>query len=193
MSTTKNAKPDSGIYSGAGDNWDKFWASVGKNGPVVEHAQHLGPCWVWNGRKVWNGYGIVQVGGFQVLAHRWSWELHRSAIPKGSLVLHKCDNRACVNPNHLFLGSHMDNTRDMIKKGRCRPPSGDRHYWKLHPEIVPKGETAPRAKLKTAQVLDIRARYADGRVTMRELAAEFAVHETTILLIVHRKRWKCLP
>lgn len=81
-------------------------------------------CWLWTGKTSGQGYGRVRVpaSGY-VLAHRFSWQLHNgnNPIPDGLLVLHKCDNPPCVNPKHLFLGTHADNMRDMIAKNRQDP------------------------------------------------------------------------
>jgi hypothetical protein len=81
-----------------------------------------GGCWLWNGAVQHNGYGYLHVGGrFErrpVRAHRFSWELHRGPIPEGMHVCHSCDTPACVNPDHLFLGSRSDNMRDCASKGR---------------------------------------------------------------------------
>ena len=77
------------------------------------------------GRRLWekaingtSGYGTITVNNRTVYAHRVSWELHNGSIPEGMLVLHRCDIKSCVNPDHLFLGSYKDNTRDAIEKGR---------------------------------------------------------------------------
>lgn len=80
-------------------------------------------CWLWTASITPNGYGKIGIwaGGKKTfIAHRVSWTLYKGHIPKNICVLHKCDNRLCVNPNHLFLGNKKDNTRDMIKKGRSR-------------------------------------------------------------------------
>lgn len=73
-------------------------------------------CWEWKGAKTKAGYGWFSAK----IASRISWEIYRGKIPKDMLVCHKCDNPPCVNPDHLFLGTHKDNTLDMIKKGRGR-------------------------------------------------------------------------
>ena len=78
-------------------------------------------CWEWEGTKTVKGYGQMTVvtPSYKVLrAHRVSWELHNRPIPPGLHVLHKCDNRSCVNPSHLFVGKNQDNVNDAIKKGR---------------------------------------------------------------------------
>lgn len=74
-------------------------------------------CWNFLGRLV-NGYGIISTKEKHYSAHRLAYEMYKGEIPKGMLVCHECDNRQCCNPNHLFLGTHMDNTKDMIAKGR---------------------------------------------------------------------------
>lgn len=75
-------------------------------------------CWGWEGSKDTGGYGRLWIAGKTFAAHRISWELTNGAIPLGLLVLHRCDNRECVNPAHLFLGTHTDNMRDKMAKGR---------------------------------------------------------------------------
>lgn len=89
-------------------------------------------CWLWTGAH--GRYGNLSVNKRHMDAHRFSWLLHRGQIPDGMRVLHSCDVSLCVNPEHLFLGTAKDNTRDMLAKGRHRystakAPSGERH-WK---------------------------------------------------------------
>lgn len=75
-------------------------------------------CWLWQAYKDSDGYGQLQVEGRSVGAHRVSWELTNGPIPEGIFVCHTCDVCSCVNPDHLFIGTHTDNMRDKVKKGR---------------------------------------------------------------------------
>lgn len=84
-------------------------------------------CWEWIGERQWNGYGEFRYRGFRAKVHRISFLIHlgREPLP---CALHDCDNRPCVNPEHLFEGTHKDNTQDMIRKGR-RAPTPGWHYF----------------------------------------------------------------
>lgn len=88
----------------------RFWAKV-KRGTAEE-------CWPWTGSKLKTGYGQLRENGKMIRAHRVSWELSRGPIPEGMNVCHHCDNPPCCNPDHLFIGTHLDNTRDKMHKGR---------------------------------------------------------------------------
>jgi hypothetical protein len=104
-------------------------------------------CWNWLASVNHHGYGQINSGHkFIYKAHRLSWLIHFGAIPDKLLVMHKCDNRRCVNPEHLMLGTASDNTKDMVSKNRAKGKSRP-------------GELNPNAKLTNAQVLEIRSLY----------------------------------
>lgn len=117
---------------------ERFWAKVNKDGPVPEHMKHLGRCWEWTA-GLCCGYGFFRWK--ERRAHRISWMLHYGDIPNGQWVLHKCDNPKCLRPEHLFLGTIVENNADRDAKGRAA--KGDRHWTRLHPEKVLRGEQHP--------------------------------------------------
>jgi hypothetical protein len=77
-------------------------------------------CWLWTGAATIAGYGSITVDSIQTGAHRYMWALHNGPIPSGAFICHRCDTPSCVNPDHLFVGTPRDNTRDMWRKGRAR-------------------------------------------------------------------------
>lgn len=87
---------------------DRFWEKVNKSGG----------CWTWTGAQHRQGYGHIRIDDSVEFAHRVSWNIHFGAIPDGAEIMHVCDNPCCVNPDHLMLGTHRDNMRDMARKGR---------------------------------------------------------------------------
>jgi hypothetical protein len=130
----------------------RFWAKVDRRGPDE--------CWPWTGDKTRAGYGLIRLNGRRAYAHRVSWELSEGLIPFGFGVFHRCDNPPCVNPGHLFTGTHADNMRDMVAKGR-RGYAGS------------PGERHPAARLSAADVASIRE--ADASVRTRDLAARYGI------------------
>lgn len=139
-------------------------------------------CWPWiqnlNKRK---GYGKIgyRFNGAKpkyFLAHILARFLTTGEWPNGLCTLHHCDNPACCNPAHLWLGTNRDNTRDMISKGRDKVG-------------YTKGEASGRAKLTESQVLEIRRLHATGGITLVQLGKQFGVHPVSIRLIVKRINW----
>ncbi len=139
----------------------------------------LNGCWQWKGALDACGYGRFQAGGKQDRAHRYAWVFVNGPIPNGLCVCHHCDNPACVNPAHLFLGTHYDNMRDMAVKGRG---TAQRYL----------GEGHPLARLTNGKVRLIRTMYASGQYVQRELAPIFGISDTHVADIVNRKRWRHL-
>jgi hypothetical protein len=134
-------------------------------------------CWIWTRHTDKDGYGILQVAKkVTVKAHRFSYTRFKGSIPTGAIVCHTCDNPSCVNPGHLYAGSHADNTRDKMLRGR--------HRVMINP--CP-GERNGRAKLTNAEVIEIRALHASFGT--KALAKKFALHRTTIQRIVRREHW----
>ena len=141
---------------------DRFWAKV----------QKTDGCWLWTGaRKGSENYGFFYTEGKQRYAHRVSWEMANGPIPAGMLVCHRCDNPPCVRPDHLFIGTVLDNNRDAIGKGRKRYAIGERHG---------------QAKLNPEAVQEIRRLKTSG-ATYSQLSNQFGVHRMTVCEVVHRK------
>jgi hypothetical protein len=140
---------------------ERFWQKVEK----TDH------CWNWMGAIQSKGYGSVSVDGNTQSAHRVSYEIQNGKVPFGLFVLHRCDNRRCVNPNHLFLGNAKDNAIDMASKRRMSPSSA-------HP------------KLERKQVTAIRLFYRLSKVSYRIMGRLFSVAPRTIGAIVNYENWK---
>lgn len=147
---------------------DRFLSKVDQNGD----------CWNWTGPSfVGIGYGRLKDprADRSILAHRLSYELYYGPIPDGMQVCHHCDNPACVRPDHLFLGTQLDNVHDMVDKGRHRFPIGEQH---------------PVHKLSAAQVAAARRLYARGGIAQTELAALLGISPTAARNIIYRRRWR---
>lgn len=158
----------------------RFWVSVNKDGPVVSHVDGIDVCWVWTSYKDRRGYGMLGVGGKgKALAHRIAWKLANGDIPPGMCVLHRCDNPSCVRASHLFLGTHADNMRDMVSKGRAK--SGGC-----------RGSGCGGAVLSEGKVEIVKARLADG-VSTGQVARELGVSRGAILAISIGRTWTHVP
>jgi hypothetical protein len=131
-------------------------------------------CWMWIGARS-TDYGQLYVDGKVIYAHRLSYILHCDEIPDGMKVLHRCDNRWCVNPAHLFLGTQQDNMNDKVSKNRQA-----------------KGITNGNAKLTELDVIEIRRLLAQP-ITQKSIADKFGVDPKLITLIKRREIWRHLP
>lgn len=143
---------------------DRFWSRVDKHGSTE--------CWPWTGFcNNGEGYGhFSHTSGAKIHSHRYSWILHNGPIPDGLWVLHRCDNRPCVNPAHLFLGTHAENMADKIAKGR---------------QAKQKGEAHGNSKLTVQAIIEIR----DTRIPKKRLASKFNISTHYVNQIRRRVRW----
>lgn len=144
----------------------RFWSNVEKTSG----------CWLWKRKKDSKGYGQLTVAAKSAIAHRVAYELLVGPIPDGAFVLHRCDVRACVRPDHLFLGTHADNMADMATKGRRRGPRN-------------QGAENPRAKTTEDTVAKILAHAALG-ASVGSLAQHFNLSRRVIERIVSRQTWR---
>ena len=141
----------------------RFWEKVRKTDG----------CWEWTGSYRGNGYAALNLFNRSVSAHRLAYELLVGKIPQGKHVLHKCDNPACVNPDHLFIGTHADNMADKKEKGRA--PS------------MP-GEENPAAILTKEQAMEVKRRAKNGERQI-DIAAEFGISQPTVSAIKLGRIW----
>lgn len=159
-----------------------IYKRTGYNGTPEErflrHVNKTTTCWLWTGTKRGNGYGSFRGNmGLVVATHRFSYEKYIGLIPNGCHVLHTCDNPSCVKPEHLFLGTHTDNMRDMWKKGR------NTHV----------GEKNSRSILTEDKVIEMRKMYAMGGYSHAALGIIFGVARTTAAYALSGKSWGNIP
>lgn len=155
------ARPAGAQHWQAKTREERFWARVQKSDG----------CWLWTGSKGPTAYGTLEVNYKQMAAHRFSYELHYGPIPAGLFACHRCDTPLCVRPDHLFLGTPADNSRDMVQKGRTTP------------------NQRARGKVDPATVAEIRRRVEAGELQI-SIADEFGLDRSTVYNIVHRRTWK---
>ena len=134
----------------------------------------ISDCWYWRGNTNQKGYGSF---GKKEKAHRTSWVLFNGVIPPNKFVLHKCDIPGCVNPEHLFLGTNLDNMRDCKEKGR-------RTIVRHHPE------KNPLAKLNVRKVLEMRRLRISQQLTYIEIAKRYDVNYSTAQRAITGITWK---
>lgn len=144
-----------------------FWEKVNKS--------NESECWEWIAAKDSDGYGLFypKTNPNGIGAHRFSWILHNGSIPKGMGVLHKCDNRKCVNPNHLFLGTQQVNVWDMMEKGR---------------QAIRVGAKNGRTILSENDVREIRSMRLEG-MTYKEIAKAKDVSEGCVNHVLNERHW----
>jgi hypothetical protein len=165
----------------------RFWSHVDKSGD----------CWTWTASRC-NGYGQLGIQHKHLAAHRVAYELTYGPIPDGLFVCHRCDNKLCVRPEHLFLGTDGDNTRDAATKGLMLTGEkwrethssvyGERCWLHKHPETM-RGENNGHAILTTADVLQIRQMLIDG-ISQNEIGRRFGVSSGAIWQIANGRSWK---
>jgi hypothetical protein len=141
--------------------------------PLLErfwnHVDQSGSCWEWTGTKDKDGYGNIVTARGHLKMHQFSYELHRKTpIPSGVLCCHSCDNPACVNPDHLFLGTNLSNLQDAASKGRM----------------------VGHRKLSEGDVVSIKQLYVSGEHTQSKLAGKFGVTQSQISRIILGLRWR---
>lgn len=134
-------------YNPAYTTEDRFWAKVKKAEPEL--------CWAWIAGTLNTGYGRFVKDGRKCLAHRVAWEYTYGPIPKKMFVCHHCDNKNCVNPGHLYLGTNGTNIRDYFSKGNA---------------FVRRGEDSRMSKINNETVLKIRELHATGKYTYEQVA-----------------------
>ena len=147
----------------------RFWSKVDKRGPD--------DCWPWRGALTVKGYARFPGRRRTNRASRIAWELaHEEPVPRDKLICHTCDNRACVNPKHLYVGTALDNNRDRSRRGRWRGGS-------------PPGERSGQARLTAEQILEMRALHVLGH-SYKSLGRKYGYSANSVRAIVLRRVWR---
>jgi hypothetical protein len=177
----------------------RFWEGVQIKGPDE--------CWEWIGyKRPKSKYGTFYLNGGYYSSHRSSFALHNEIVPENRLICHTCDNPPCCNPKHLFAGTHMDNSNDMIMKGRSRTVEPERmsaimkvksargstHSSVTRPDRVSKGSSHWNSALTEDDVLDMRSLFNQG-ATQASLCRSYGLTRFAVCDIVRRRNWRHLP
>jgi HNH endonuclease len=148
---------------------ERFWRVTDKSSDDA--------CWEYFGLQSTNGYGRFKIGKKNIRAHRYSYELHKGPIPDGLVVRHTCDNKLCVNPAHLLVGTQADNMQDMVTRKRGGKSQGSSHAY---------------AKLSESDIPVIRALVDSGK-SLSAVSRLYGVGVCAISNIAKRKSWKHIP
>ena len=143
-------------------------------------------CWKWNAYTDKYGYGRFSLGRITAQAHRVAYIINRGDIPDGMQILHKCDNPPCVNPNHLFSGTNLDNVNDKVRKGRQYKAG------RLKGHDTSLGHKNGMSKLTDEDVIKIKFHLKEDILNQRQLSEIFNVSEAQISRIKSGKRWSHL-
>ncbi len=145
---------------------------------LLKYSKKIGDCWEYKKRINPNGYGLIKTRYGNKNASRAAWMAWKGEITKGLFVLHKCDNRLCINPDHLFLGTHQDNMNDMMQKNRQNKRPGEKHHTSIFMD---------------EDIVEIRRLWDSGENTQASIARKYNAGIATIHNIVKRKTWKHIP
>lgn len=163
----------------------------------LKHINKTDGCWEWTASINHSKYGLFWLDGKYHKAHRIAYELWNGVIPDGLLVRHKCDNRKCVNPQHLETGTHQDNSNDAVERNRQAKGEqlsslrrGEKHWSTKHPEKVASRERHGKSKLKEDDIVEIRVLAVF--FTQLELADIYKVSRRNINRILNNKLWKVI-
>lgn len=159
----------------------RYWSKVDKRGPDE--------CWLWTAstRDGYGQFGMPRLS-LNFRSSRLAYFIEYGVDPKKYFVCHTCDRPACNNPRHLWLGTGLQNARDSVSKGRMH--FGDAAGLRKHPELVRRGEQCNFAKLKVADIIEIRRLCAGSGLRRSDIAAMFGISVGTVGEIVRRERWR---
>ena len=146
---------------------ERFWAKVEKKGE--------NDCWEWTAAKNEKGYGLIRIEGKNIKAHRVSLQIKiNREIGEGLVTKHSCDNRGCVNPQHLTEGTQSENIKEAYERGRIS---------------VRKGSEIGNSKLTETEILEIREICKEGLLTQKEIAELYGICSRNVSHIVNRQTW----